>query len=198
MGGGAPGPDRNRIIDFRGPFMCAHLSRRSVLQGFSAVTLAGMAGSAQPALARQQGESSGLGLTREEFESIYGPGQAGQSFQFYRDPVYGAELHVGLDEGTVDYFWISMGDERTGDGLPIDDATSLVDTLLPGDARIRESYLMNESPGSLAQVEILRLTSRWLDDTLDGRSSILVTLLRSPDPSGGMVATRATIVVEQR
>ena len=70
-------------------------------------------------------------------------------------------------------------------------------TLLPSDARIRENYAMQETPGSMGLTEITRLTSRWLDEVLDGRASILASVTSYPLDQG-QVAMRGWIMVELR
>jgi hypothetical protein len=108
-------------------------------------------------------------------------------------------MHVGYDNGIIDYYWITFGDPQVLTGIEVELAMKLIDSLMPLDARLRETYVANESPGSLAWVETWRMTSRWLDEQLDGRASFLVALTAAPNPNGGGdVAIRATITVEQR
>jgi hypothetical protein len=179
--------------------MGARLSRRSVLHGLASLPVAGLAASASQAFAQLGKDSGGLGLTQAEWEAVFGPGQPGQSFLYYLDPATGAEMHVGYDNGVIDYYWISFGDSQLLTGIEVDLAMKLIDSLMPVDARLRETYVANESPGSLARVETWRMTSRWLDDQLDGRASYLVSLTVAPNPNGGGdTAVRATAVVEER
>jgi hypothetical protein len=173
------------------------MSRRSMVELATVAAVAGSARNGGVVMAQEQGVSAGLGLTRAEVEALYGAGVAGQSFMIYTDPVYGVEMHIGYDEDVVDYLWLALGDEQTFMGTPLDDARDLVSKLLPNDARLREEYLSQDTPGSIAQIETARYTSRWLDEMLDGRSSILVSIMSVPG-SNGMETMRGAIQVEQR
>lgn len=176
--------------------MTHSLSRRTVMQAATLVALAQPLGRSSAAT-RQDVLSGGLGLTRAEIEAIYGQGQPGQSFMVYTDPTYGVDLHIGYEGDLVDYVWLSLGNEQAWTGTVLDDAWTLAQSLLPTDARLRESYAMQETPGSIGQTETMRFTSRWLDEAMDGRSSILVTITSYPLEEG-MVATRGSIQLEQR
>lgn len=175
--------------------MTRHLSRRTVLRAASIAAIAHPV--ASRAAVQQNVSSGGLGLSRPGIEALYGQGQPGQSFMVYTEPAYGVDLHIGYEGDLVDYVWLSLGDEQAWTGTPLDDAWTLAASLLPSDARLRESYSMQETPGSMGQVETMRYTSRWLDETMDGRSSILVTITSYP-LGAGPVATRGSIQLEQR
>jgi hypothetical protein len=166
----------------------------------AAVGLSGITGKAPRVLANDAAaESAGMGLSEGEIEALYGPGSPGQSFMYYTEPVYDVELHIGYDNDAADYIWLTLGDEQSFTGLALEDARTLAASLLPSDARLRESYASPETPGSIAQLETARYTSRWLDEVLDGRSSILLTILSVPGGNGsGMEALHGMIQVEQR
>lgn len=177
--------------------MSRYLSRRTLLQGTTAAAASLALPGAAHAATRQDVQSGGLGLTRAEIEAIYGQGQPGQSYMVYTDPMFGAELHIGYEEDVADYMWLSLGNEQDWTGTLLEDAWYLVATLLPADARLRESYVMQETPGSMGQTEIVRFTSRLLDDVLGDRSSILASITSYPLEQG-QVAMRGWIAVEQR
>jgi hypothetical protein len=168
-----------------------------MITGASTAAAAFMLPSALRASRRQDAPSGGLGLTMTDIEAMYGPGQPGQSFMVYTDPMYGVDLHIGHENEIVDYVWLSLGNEQEWTGTLLDDAWDLINSLLPEDARLRENYAMQETPGSLGSVEIVRLTSRWLDEVLDGRAAILVSVTSYPLEQG-QVAMRGWIAVEQR
>lgn len=178
--------------------MIQRLSRRTMIAGGTTAAAAiVLPGAMHAAAARQDVESGGLGLTMDNIEAIYGPGQPGQSFMVYTHPTYGVDLHIGHQNSVVDYLWLVLGNEQEWTGTPLDDAWALVTSLLPSDARLRETYAMQETPGSMGGTEIARLTSRWLDEVLDGRASILASVTSYP-LEGGQMAMRGWITVEQR
>lgn len=178
--------------------MNQNLSRRSVITALSAATASlGLPVARGATAIRQEVQSGGLGLTMDGIEAIYGPGQPGQSSMVYTDPMFGVDLHIGHEGGIVDYLWLALGDEQAWQGTILDDAWYLVASLLPTDARLRENYAMPETPGSLGLTEVTRLTSRWLDDVLEGRSSILASVTSYPIEND-YVAMRGWIMVELR
>lgn len=178
--------------------MNQRLSRRTIIAGTAAsVATLGMPAVSRASAARQGVQSGGLGLTMDDIEAIYGPGEPGQSYMIFTDPMYGVDLHIGHEDGVVDYVWLVLGDERSFEGTLLDDAWYLVTSLLPTDARLRETYAMPETPGSMGFTEVARLTSRWLDEVLDDRASILASVTSYPLEQG-QVAMRGWIMVEQR
>lgn len=178
--------------------MNLRLSRRTIIAGAAASALIpGVPAAVHASSVRQDVQSGGIGLTMDDIEAIYGPGEPGQSYMVFRDPMYGVDLHIGHEDQIVDYVWLVLGDERSFEGTLLEDAWYLVSSLLPTDARLRETYAMPETPGSMGFTEMIRLTSRWLDDVLDDRSSILASVTSYPLEEG-QVAMRGWIMVEQR
>lgn len=100
--------------------MASRLSRRSVLHGFAALPVVGLASPAASALAQQGVDSGGLGLSQADWEAVFGPGEPGQGFLYYMDPVTGAEMHVGYDDGIIGYYWITFGDPRMLTGIVVE------------------------------------------------------------------------------
>lgn len=177
--------------------MTQRLSRRTMIASGTVAASGLVLPGAMRAMVRQEVQSGGIGLTMAEIEGLYGPGQPGQSYMVYTDPMYGVELHIGHENQVADYVWLVLGDEQSFEGVSLDDAWHLIITLLPGDARLRENYAMQETPGSLGLTEITRLTSRWLDEVLDDRASILASVTSYPLDQG-QVAMRGWIMVELR
>lgn len=177
--------------------MTQRLSRRTMVTAGTATAASLALPGALRASARQDVQSGGLGLTMDEIEAIYGPGQPGQSYMVYTDPMFGVDLHIGHENQVADYVWLVLGDEQTFEGVSLDDAWHLITSLLPTDARLRENYAMQETPGSMGLTEITRLTSRWLDEVLDDRSAILASVTSYPLEQG-QVAMRGWIMVELR
>lgn len=177
--------------------MIQRLSRRSMIAGGTATAVGVVLPGAARATARQDVQSGGIGLTMDEIEAVYGAGQPGQSYMVYTDPMFGVDLHIGHENQVADYVWLVLGDEQSFEGVSLDDAWHLITTLLPSDARLRENYAMQETPGSMGLTEITRLTSRWLDEVLDGRASILASVTSYPLDQG-QVAMRGWIMVELR
>jgi hypothetical protein len=159
------------------------MSRRAMVAGSAVASIAGFAKRTEALALAAPATSAGLGLSRAEIESVYGAGVAGQSFMVYIDPVHGVDLHIGYDNDAVDYIWLSIGDEQTMTGLAMGQAGQLVMSLLPSDAQLQETYISQESPGSIAHLETTRYTSAWLGEIL-GRDSVLVTILSVPGGSG--------------
>lgn len=179
--------------------MNASLTRRSLsrlLTGGSFLLAVGAPGRASAVMQSNRIASGGIGLTRQEFEQLYGPGEPGQSLMVYTDPLTGAAMHAGFDDGDVlDYVWVDFVGTATRFGALVEDATIVMNSLLPVDVRMREVFVSQETPGSIAQLRVIRWTSRSLGEILDDRRSILTTITELPD-SGGAVASRLTIVVE--
>ena len=78
-------------------------------------------------------ESEGIGLDRDEWEELHGPGNAGQSYVEYEDGRY----LVGFDDDAVTF--IERGWEDEGN-VTMDEAADEVDDLLPADAQLRETF----------------------------------------------------------
>ena len=91
-------------------------------------------GAGEPAAAQGGDvESKGIGLEREAWENLHGPGNAGQSYVESEDGRY----LVGFDGGMVTF--IERGWEDEGN-VPAAEAEDEVDGLLPADAELRETY----------------------------------------------------------
>lgn len=152
-------------------------------------------------------ESGGIGLSRTEWENIYGLGEATQSHGVYRDPTYGGPVYIGFDfvnfdDGLLDFLELHWPDVSEGGGLAQEEAAAQVSTLLPADVKLRESYFMGATPGGPTALRSQRWTSRALDVVTNGRASILVIYQERtgqlPGSTGmDFIVTAATIAVEQ-
>ncbi len=131
-----------------------------------------------PALARQ-GEvtSGGIGLTLADIRSIYEELPAGQSFQPFADPDFGAALYMDFGEDDlVQTIWV--------DGELIEeDARQLITSLCPDDIVPTAEFVHQDAAGSIALHISQLLVSDWLGSVSGGRSSILASF--NLVPSGG-------------
>ena len=85
--------------------MASLYSRRSLTRGFALLGIAaGMDSRARGAAALQSNgvQSGGIGLSRSEWESIYGPGEATQSHGLYVEPTFGGPIYTGFDFATFE------------------------------------------------------------------------------------------------
>ena len=114
------------------------MNRRTVLS--LAAATAATQGLPRLANAQTAFESSGLGLTISDWEDLFGPGEAGQTY-----------MSFSLDDGK---FWVgAVGDNHAVDyiernytdpnGVPLADAQQEAAALVPADARLLESFVAN-------------------------------------------------------
>ena len=82
--------------------------------------------------------SGGIGLAREEWEAVHGPGEVGQSSVTY-EGIY----EVGFRDGVVSFVEFGWDDP----GLPFADAEAAVRGFLPADARLRETFTAPATAG---------------------------------------------------
>lgn len=112
------------------------MNRRAVL----ATALAASLAEAGPTVAQSLFESGGLGLPMSDWEDMFGPGEAGQTYMAFM-----------VDDG---YYWVgAKGESRTvyyierlwddPQGVPMDVAEADALALLPADARFQERYDAN-------------------------------------------------------
>lgn len=150
--------------------------------------------------------SRGIGLSRTEWEAIYGPGEATQSLGMYTDPEYGGPIYVGLDfvnfdDGLVHFIELQWQNTTQLGGISPEMAGNQVIGMLPDDARRREGFTLLPTPGGPIALRAQRWTSATLGDTTDGRTSVLVTYQEKQaamNPASGMktIVTAATLAVE--
>ena len=131
-----------------------------------------------PAFARQ-GEvtTGGIGLTLADVRSIYEELPAGQSFQPFAEPNFGAALYMDFGEDDlVQTIWV--------DGeLTEEDARQLIISLCPDDIASTAEFAHQDAAGSIALHTSQLLMSQWLGSVSGGRSSILASF--NLVPSGG-------------
>lgn len=114
----------------------------------------------------QQSRSGGLGLTLDDWDGLFGPGQAGQSLMFY-ETEDGYTLFVGQDDGVVDSIQINFETSEAG-GLGVADAQALVASLLPNDADLEESFTAPVIAPGTSTITSELWESDWLEDQFRG------------------------------
>ena len=120
-----------------------------------------LAGASGSSLA-QQSRSGGLGLTLDDWDELFGPGQAGQSLMSY-EMEGGQTLYVGVEDDVVDSIQINLETSDSG-ALSVDDARDLVESLVPNDAELEESFTAPViAPGTYTITTEL-WESDWLED----------------------------------
>jgi hypothetical protein len=97
---------------------------------------------AASSVARQTGNSyasGGLGLSLDDFEAKYGPGEVGQTYMQYplQDGMYYVGATKSQSQRAVNYIERSWNE---GSGVSLDDAQVEAESLLPDDAKFIESY----------------------------------------------------------
>jgi hypothetical protein len=123
--------------------------------------------------AAQQSGSGGLGLTQDDWDEMFGPGEVGQSLMSY-DTSDGYRMFVGMDNGAIDSIQINL--ETSGGGpLSPEDAEAMVESLLPNDADREETFTSPViAPGTIT-VLVQTWESDWLEDQLsDDRENFTV------------------------
>lgn len=116
-----------------------------------------------PMTATAQGgdvESEGIGLDREAWEDLHGPGNAGQSYVEYEDGRY----LVGFDDDAVTV--IERGWEDEGN-ITAEEAAEEVDDLLPVDAQMRETFYAPPTAAGPIGLSFKRYQSDSLGNRLD-------------------------------
>jgi hypothetical protein len=133
-------------------------ARRGLVLVLAVVVAMGAYGSG----AAQQSRSGGLGLTQDDWDEMFGPGEAGQSLMSY-DTSDGYRMFVGMDNGAIDSIQINL---ETSDGGPLspEDAEAMVESLLPSDADREDTFTSPViAPGTIT-VLVQTWESDWLED----------------------------------
>ncbi|HEV2072565.1 MAG TPA: hypothetical protein VGR29_02890 [Thermomicrobiales bacterium] len=186
-------------------------SRRSLTWGLALLGIAASIGSRTRDVAALQSngiQSGGIGLSRSEWENIYGPGEATQSHGLYVEPTFGGPIYAGFDfsafeDGLLEFLEFQWTNVSQSGGLSPEDTVARVSAALLADAQHRETYFMGATPGGPITLRSERWTSRELDMVTNGRASILVTCQEKPisfpgtDRPNATAVTVATIAVEQ-
>jgi|GEM_PF-6160220 len=135
-----------------------HQSTRFI---FTIIATLLLAGSSATALA-QQSRSGGLGLSLDDWDAIFGPGEPGQSLMSYETDG-GQTMYVGQEDGVVDSIQINLETSESGP-LSLGDAQALVESLLPNDAELEETFTAPViAPGTYTITSEL-WESDWLED----------------------------------
>ena len=146
--------------------------RKSI--AFVAVGLATIASSF--GVSAQSGESGGIGLSRSDWEDIYGKGEFGQSLVEYRTKD-GLPIFVGYTDGNITSIEVTISETENG-GITSDQANAFVKQLLPFDAERDETFSVLATPAHpTLTLQIQSWESDWLEETVgDDRETILVIL----------------------
>ena len=114
-------------------------------------------------------DSGGLGISREAWDAVHGPGDPIDMI----NPVWG-ELTAFPFDGGMYYVAFSGSKEKGGEtvvsievafetGLTSDEEVyAIVDPLLPSDAEFADSYYLPPSPGALSAIQVTRYESAGL------------------------------------
>lgn len=138
-------------------------------------------------------DSEGIGLDREAWEELHGPGNAGQSYVEYEDGRY----LVGFTDDAVTF--IERGWEDEGN-LTMEEAAAEVADLLPTDARLRETFYAPPTAAGPIGLFFERYQSDALGDRLADAStahtdSILVVYQQQRGQQIEPEVTRVSITV---
>lgn len=151
-------------------------------------------------------DSGGIGLTRTEFERLFGPGTATQTYAAYTDPTYGGPIYVGYDsvrfeDGLLNFLELQWGGVSQAGGLSVQVAADEVATVLPADARFVRQFWMGATPGGPISLRSEEWSSASLASARGGRGTILVTYQQksvqlNPGSGASEIVTAASIAAE--
>ena len=140
---------------------------------------------ARPATGQaQELDSSGLGITREAWEAIYGPGDPIDMV----NPVWGELTAYAFDRGM--YYVAFAGSKDSGGGVVVsieialeagitlaDELNATIDPLLPSDRTFADSYYLPPSPGALSALNVFRYESAQLNAVPYGGDTLESTFI---------------------
>ena len=132
----------------------------------------------------QEPDSSGLGISRETWEAIHGPGDPIDMVS----PVWGELTAYAFDRGM--YYVAFAGSKDPAGGVVVsieiafqtgvtlaDELNATIDPLLPSDRTYADSYYLPASPGALAHLNVFRYESVQLDAVPYGGDTLESTFL---------------------
>lgn len=149
------------------------------------------------------GELIGLGLTFEEFQAIYGEGEqidpVDSLWEFPNPEFDGFTLFASFPDGLTGHIEFGYEEADPG-GLPVEEIAGQVDTALPSDATLVESYTVSAPTVGEPTLRVERYESALLGEVADGRTGILVGYQEQqtePDPEtpAGTMVTRVTVTI---
>lgn len=154
--------------------LCAH--GRGGLRGWLSGTVAQPGGVPRPqAAGGQAGDmtSGGIGLSREAWEGIHGPGAPTETAPPPYGTLYGYEdgaFYVAFEGSKSDAADVVMSIEvaRGEEGVTYEDTFAVVDGLVPVDAELTEAYPAPPTPGGPVGLNVLRYASASLDEVPHG------------------------------
>lgn len=178
---------------------------RSLITAVLAMTIAVgcTATLAASSAARQTGSSypsGGLGLSLDDFDALYGPGEPGQAYMQY--PLQNGMYYVGATKSQRAVSYIERSWNQ-GSGVSLDDAQAEAESLLPDDAKFIESYQAN-SARILYGTHVDRYQSRTISQRLKdgqrryGSNLVIIYHLIPASQAYDVVVDRFMIVPAER
>jgi hypothetical protein len=132
----------------------------------------------------QEIDSGGLGISREAWEGIHGPGDPVDILS----PVWGEITAYAFDGGM--YYVAFAGTKDAGGGVVVslevafetgiletDELDAAIDPLLPADATFADTYYLPPSPGALSSLSVFRYESATLDAVPYGTDTLESTFI---------------------
>lgn len=132
----------------------------------------------------QELDSGGLGISREAWEAVHGPGDPIDIVS----PVWGEVTAYAFDRGM--YYVAFAGSKDSGGGVVVslevafqtgvtvaDELNAIIDPLLPSDRTYADNYFLPPSPGALSELNVFRYESAQLDAVPYGGDTLESTFL---------------------
>jgi hypothetical protein len=143
------------------------------------------------------GELTGLGLSFEEFQAIYGEGEpideVNTLFEFANPDFDGYTLLASFPDGLTGHIEFGYEEAEAG-GLPRGEVAPQVEGALPTDASLAESYVVSAPNAGDPTLHVERYESALLGAVADGRTGILLAY-QEVLTDGGSVVVRATVTM---
>jgi|SRR5215207_5461022 len=145
----------------------------------------GAALAARPATGQaQELDSGGLGISREAWEAVHGPGDQVDILS----PIWGELTAYAFDGGM--YYVAFSGSKVDGGGIVVsievafetgivaaDELDAAIEPLMPSDKTYADSYYLPPSPGALSALSVFRYDSATLDAVPYGTDTLESTFL---------------------
>lgn len=166
--------------------MQSTLTRRTMLKTVTGGGIAALAGSRMvTALAAQPDiDSGGIGLMRANWEAIAGEGTAVGDLVEYSNPQH-ADTNVLAqydDSDRVIHLDFEYAEGETG-GLPEDEVRAQIDSAMPSDAELMETFAITQANLEATQYRVQRFISKQLGAMSHGGASILVIMQQGAGPT---------------
>lgn len=132
----------------------------------------------------QELDSGGLGIPREAWEAVHGPGDPIDILS----PIWGEITAYAFDGGM--YYVAFAGTKDAGGGVVVslevafetgilaaDELDAAIDPLLPADKTFADTYYLPPSPGALSSLNVFRYESATLDVVPYGTDTLESTFI---------------------